>query len=125
MSVFIIRNKKTLEQWKAASGKTSWNKINHAKAAFTNNMSHLRSDPLLKQFTDKVEKYKSLKFNDQDVYEAVELLSETEDKLKEITSLISRNIELLDNEWEDENHACCMDVIYHIAKLLNVEVNNA
>lgn len=121
MSVFIIRNKTTLEQWKAASGKTSWKKINHAKAAFTNNMSHLRSDPLLKVFTDKVEKYKSLKFNDQDVYEAVELLSETEDKLKKILTLVEDNTYLLQAYLEGGEHAGCMQLISDITKILGLE----
>lgn len=125
MSVFIIRNKTTLEQWKAASGKTSWNKINHAKAAFTNNMSHLRSDPLLKQFTDKVEKYKSLKFNDQDVYETVELLSETEDKLNKILTLVKDSMYLLQAYPEGSEHVECMYLISNVAVVLGLKVSNA
>lgn len=84
MSTFIIRNKVTKEQWSAQSGKNSWRKINHAKAAFSYTQGYLKRDPLLKEFVDKLDKYKSLYFNDQNIYEIVELLSESEDKLREI-----------------------------------------
>ena len=78
MSTFIIRNKKTLEQWTASSGKNAWKKVNHAKAAFANSSGKVKRDPLLKEFISKLDRYKALYFNDQDVYEVVEVYSDTE-----------------------------------------------
>lgn len=89
MSTFIIRNKQTLEQWTASSGKSSWRKINHAKAAFAYSRGWQKQDVLLLHYFDNLGKYGSLKFNDQDVYEVVELLSDSEDKLKLVTNLVT------------------------------------
>ena len=95
MSTFIIRNRETLEQWTAASGKNSWRKTNHAKAAFAYSRHHTKSDPLLKEYYCKLGKYVSLKLNDQDVYEIVELYSSAEKiaatnlhKLREVEKLL-------------------------------------
>lgn len=42
MSTFIIRNKDTLQQWVANSGKRAWSKSNHAKAVdITNNIYNI------------------------------------------------------------------------------------
>ena len=94
MSTFIIRNKSTLQQWVAASGKRSWNKSNHAKAAFAYSRSHTKNDPLLTKYYDNLSsKYESLKFNDQNVYEVVEVYSDRENiklaKLKEVSEKLS------------------------------------
>ncbi|AGH32238.1 hypothetical protein VPHG_00175 [Vibrio phage 11895-B1] len=79
MSTFIIRNKSTLEQWVASSGKRSWNKSHHAKAAFAYSRSHTKNNPLLSDYYKNISSsYESLKFNDQDVYEVVELYSNAE-----------------------------------------------
>lgn len=79
MSTFIIRNKSTLEQWVALSGKRSWNKPNHAKSAFAYSRFHTKNDPLLAGYYDNIiGKYSSLKFDEQDVYEIVELYSDAE-----------------------------------------------
>ena len=95
MSTFIIRNRETLEQWTAASGKNSWRKTNHAKAAFAYSRHHTKTDPLLKEYYCKLGNYESLKFNDQDVYEIVELYSSAEkiaaanlQKLREVEKLL-------------------------------------
>lgn len=124
MSTFIIRNKNTLEQWKAASGKSSWKKQNHAKSAFAHSKYVLLLDPLLDKFTSNLCRWDSLKFKDQDVYEVVELLSDSEDKLKRITTLIEDNILLLDYYSEGSLHEKCMDIIADIAKILGVEDEN-
>lgn len=78
MSTFIIRNKETLEQWVASSGKNSWKKANHAKAAFANSSGKTKRDPLLEEEVKSLGKYDSLKFNDQDVYEVIEVYSSQE-----------------------------------------------
>lgn len=89
MSTFIIRNKETLEQWTASSGKNSWRKPNHAKAAFANSEYKNQSDPLLKDFIDGLGKYESLKFNNQDVYEVVELYSNAEKRVAVIETTMN------------------------------------
>lgn len=93
MSTFIIRNKDTLQQWVAASGKRSWNKPNHAKAAFANSYGSTKRDPLLKEFVKNLSMYESLKFNDQNVYEVVEVYADRENmkltKLKEVSEKLA------------------------------------
>lgn len=122
MSTFIIRNKETLEQWTAQSGKSSWKKANHAKAAFANSRGINREDPLLSPFVKGLGKYESLKFNDQSVYEVLEVYStsekryaEIERKFKEIVDELygkgysisgfhmNGDLEPLDNFFEENN----------------------
>jgi hypothetical protein len=76
MSIFIIRNKETLDQWVASSGKKVWDKVGHAKNAFANSMGKNRRDPLLSDVVEVLEKYKCLRFDDQNVYEILELSSD-------------------------------------------------
>lgn len=121
MSTFIIRNKVTKEQWSTKSGKNSWRKINHAKAAFSYTQGYLKRDPLLKEFVDKLDKYKSLYFNDQDVYEIVELLSESEDKLKQLRKLLEKKAILLSVYPEGKEHEDCMELLSEIAKIVGCE----
>lgn len=121
MSTFIIRNKVTKEQWSASSGKNSWRKINHAKAAFSYSQGWLKRDPLLKGFVDKLGKYESLYFDDQDVYEIVELLSESEDKLKQLQELLEKKAILLSAYPEGKEHEDCMKLISEIAKIVGCE----
>ena len=78
MSTYIIRIKETLEQWTAQSGKCAWAKPNHAKNAFANSDFKNDNDPFLKDFCKKLGWCESLKFNDQDVYEIVEVYSTAE-----------------------------------------------
>lgn len=78
MSTFIIRNKTTHGQWTASSGKNAWKKVSHAKAAFANSSDKVKRDPLLTEFVSKLDRYKALYFDDQDVYEVVEVYSDTE-----------------------------------------------
>lgn len=78
---FIIQNKLTKQQWKASSGKCAWKAINHAKAAWHNSSQDTKSDcELVKEPCN----YYSCGYNErppyfdeQDVYEIVELKSET------------------------------------------------
>ena len=86
---FIIVNKESQEKWEADSGKSSWKATNHAKCAFANSGGNA-GDTLLTKFTDRLGRYDSLKFNDQDVYEIVELKSEDAlllDKIKGVVAL--------------------------------------
>jgi hypothetical protein len=76
MSIFIIRNKETLDQWSASSGKQVWNGSSHAKNAFANSMGKNKRDPLLSDVVELLEKYKCLRFDDQNVYEIFELYSD-------------------------------------------------
>lgn len=130
MSVYIIRNKETLEQWVADSGKSSWRKPNHAKAAFANSSYGVKRDPLLSEHTKTLGKYEALKFNNQDVYECVELLSSAEersgmiektlvevyDKLKEIEELHYYN----DRGVERSEPRCEHQVYDNITGLLDL-----
>lgn len=127
MSTFIIRNKTTHEQWTASSGKNAWKKVNHAKAAFANSSGKVKRDTLLVDFVSKLDRYKALYFNEQDVYEVVEVYSDTEkrsirieQKLKDIIdTLYGQNLYVVnwhlngdlkpideffeDNDWFIEN----------------------
>lgn len=84
MSTFIIRNKETLEQWVAMSGKRAWNKPTDAKNAFANSKYKNKRDPNLASYCKSLGKYESLKFKDQCVYEIIELYSDTESRSAEI-----------------------------------------
>lgn len=117
MSTFIIRNKVTKEQWSASSGKNSWRKINHAKAAFSYSQGWLKRDPLLKGFVDKLGKYESLYFDNQDVYEVVELLSESEDKIKQLRELLEKKSILLSAYPEGKEHQDCLTLLADIAEI--------
>lgn len=67
---FIIRHKETKEVFEARSGKTSWKATGHAKNAF--NQSRKRTP----------------RFDEQDVFEIVELKHEGEDKLQRAVALL-------------------------------------
>lgn len=96
MSTFIIRNKTTLEQWVASSGKSSWKKPNHAKAAFANSLC-MKNDPLLKEYVDNLGKYESLKFNDQDIYECIEVYSDAAKRSANIERALEEVFDKLTN----------------------------
>ena len=78
---FIIQNKLTKQQWKSSSGKCAWKAINHAKAAWHNNSQKYKAEcPMIKEPCN----YYSCGYNErppyfdeQDIYEIVELKSET------------------------------------------------
>jgi hypothetical protein len=76
MSIFIIRNKETLNQWVASSGKQAWDKASHAKNTFANSMGKNKRDPLLSDVVELLEKYECLRFDEQGVYEIFELYSD-------------------------------------------------
>lgn len=99
---FIIVNKETQEQWHSPSGKSSWKQVNHAKCAFANGNN--RRDPLLKAYCESLGKYDSLKFNDQDVYEVIELKPHEQVKLDKIKALYRK----LSGSFLDSGNGSCV-----------------
>lgn len=110
-NVYIIRNKETLVQWVAKSGKRSWAAPAHAKNAFAYSGKWQAKDPLLKPLLEEkgcVRKYKgwngkdcefytSLKFSEQDVYELVELQSDADRKVMLAAKLLEDVVDIVDN----------------------------
>lgn len=110
--MFIVRDKETQVQWIAKSKKRAWNKASHAKLAFSNNDN--RDDPKLKHLYENRTSYHNLKFDEQSVYEIIELktdemivstlASKTEIR-KELGRLVSRinaNSHLLSNDARND-----------------------
>lgn len=84
--IWSIRHKVTKKLWEAKSGKSSWKKAHHAKAAWANSHQYsatrLREagiEPILEDGNGRMTRYGPLnyRFNDQDLYEVV--LLETSD----------------------------------------------
>lgn len=105
-NVYIIRNKETLVQWVAESGKRSWAAPAHAKNAFAYSGKWQAKDPLLKPLLEEKEKirvsrwnigYTSLKFSEQDVYELVELQSDADRKVMLAAKLLEDVVDIVDN----------------------------
>lgn len=76
--IWVIRNKETKEIWKAASGKTSWKKSNHAKNAWANShngpwggglLEGLGIQPKFMEYGSGYKKLINYKFDDQDKFE--------------------------------------------------------
>ena len=78
---FIIQNKQTKQQWKSSSGKCAWKAINHAKAAWHNSSrGTMIGCEMIKEPCNYYEcgyRERSPYFDEQNVYEIVELKSET------------------------------------------------
>lgn len=93
---FVIQHKQTKELFKAKSGKTSWQKPAHAKNAFANSTtkSYLDKYDLCKykslygEGKDKRWEWDSLKFDEQDVWEIVELKTNTQELFGESLILL-------------------------------------
>lgn len=92
MSTFIIRNKDTLQQWVADSGKSSWNKASDAKSAWKRSRLNVPIELQFKKYI-MAPTHVPLKFDDQDVYEVVEVYSDRENmkltKLKEVSEKLA------------------------------------
>ena len=101
---FIIGNKETKEQWVSTSGKSSWKQSNHAKSAYKNS------------FGSSTRYYykQNGRFDDQDVYEIIELKSETEDLFPKIVEHLSHCLEYIDQLENSINRAgdTVSDTIY-------------
>lgn len=100
---FIIKHKKTGELFRAKSGKTSWKAPGHAKNAFNQsargwNRSELGL-PLIETTDWSGEPATRVpRFDEQDVYEIVELKMETETQLEKAIELLQEclwHVELL------------------------------
>lgn len=101
---FIIRDKQTRQQWRTKNGARVWNKSSYAKAAFAN--SYTRDDPKLTEAYSRVGQYDWLKFDQQDVYEIVELdttrskqeIAETVSEIRAMAGLIHKHSHALSND---------------------------
>lgn len=91
---YIIRHKETKTIWKASSGKKSWKASGHAKGAWARS-SHRHTKDIEKDLH-----FKYPKFDEQDVYELVELKPESEDLLKEAVTLLEECLVSLDPRSE-------------------------
>lgn len=101
---FIIRHKETQEQWEARSGKSSWKESGHAKNAWA--MSDHKNTkgiiPLLRE--NRYRKwYEYPKFDEQDVYEVIELKPESEEKFKQALLLLEDLFEVCPQDYLIEN----------------------
>ena len=91
---FVIKHKATGELFRAASGKTSWKAPAHAKNAFNHSCWNYRAlgiplIPTTAKYTKSgVEGFEIPRFDEQDVYEIVELKLETESTLDEAKNLL-------------------------------------
>lgn len=85
---YIIRHKETHEQFSTSRGKKSvWKTVGHAKAAFTNKYAY-RS---------------GVRFDEQDVYEIVEVVPVEAQQLQVAEMLLSRAYSCLGNADYDLN----------------------
>jgi hypothetical protein len=86
-SLYIIRHKTTGEVFRAPSGKTSWRAANHAKAAFARIHRWQCESYGLPLIAERISP-RAPKFDEQDVYELVELVGTAEDRLKQAEDLL-------------------------------------
>lgn len=93
---YIIQHKETKELFRARSGKTSWKAPGHAKNAFHNSLGH---DIYCRQYGLEVIEYedqrwgevrtRSPRFDEQDVYEIVELKLNDSTQLDKAATLLT------------------------------------
>lgn len=95
---FIIRHKVTKDIWTAQSGKSSWKKPNHAKAAWANSRHSSTPDIDKGNYGNGWQRYP--RFNEQDVYEVVEVKPENT-KLEEACVLLFQSANQLMNSGEE------------------------
>lgn len=105
---FIIRHKVTKEVWTARSGKSSWKKPNHAKAAWANS-SH-SSTPDIGKGNYGNRWYTYPKFNEQDIYEVVEIKAEN-DKLQKACELLKETL-----DYVITSNSCMVEEIENFLK---------
>lgn len=94
--IYIIQHKETKELFIARSGKSSWKQPGHAKNAYLNTagwkgcMCEEYGMPTKKIFNRYSEEFEreALRFDEQDVFEIVELKHEVHSKLDEAINLI-------------------------------------
>lgn len=111
-SVWFIRHKETQELWKAPSGKTSWRKKGHAKNAWAtirgiwNSAEHygtLYGVPLLTEYHSYSGEERKVfpKFDEQDVYELVEINNVAGDLVDSLKQIIEQMIEHLPEDKKE------------------------
>ena len=111
-SIWFIRHKETQELWKAPSGKTSWRKKGHAKNAWATLCQHSYSAkdyserynvPLKKEWSHyRGEVYVFPKFDEQDVYELVEINNVAGDLVDSLKEIIEQMIQHLPEDKKAE-----------------------
>ncbi|AUR92143.1 hypothetical protein NVP1170O_030 [Vibrio phage 1.170.O._10N.261.52.C3] len=86
--LWVIRHKGTKEHWKAKSGKTAWKGKGHAKNAWSHTYAYeyLVPKELIPYYTCPTG-YGSLKFDEQDLYEVVNISQEVILSKDEISKL--------------------------------------
>lgn len=102
---FIIRHKETKELWRAPSGKSSWRAKGHAKNAW----SHLRTwhcttqgIPVIVTQNSWGRSCRAPLFDEQDIYEIVELVSGTDTKLAAATALLRQCLGRITDTYIEE-----------------------
>lgn len=112
---FIIQNKLTKQQWNASSGKCAWKAIKHAKAAWHNSSEGTKSGcELVKEPCNYYEcgyDERPPYFDEQDVYEIVELKSET--------MIAVENVIVLFKEIENNNFVLTEEHKEFISNFIN------
>lgn len=100
---FIIKHKATGELFQARSGKTSWKAPGHAKNAFNQSLSIWNVEQLGLKMVPRPRYFDSNatdtpKFDEQDVYEIVELKAEATTQLEKATLLLQECLGRCDYE---------------------------
>lgn len=130
LQVWVIRHKKTKVQWRARSGKTSWASSGAAKNAWANTyMSQHRIPEELKPYYGHLDMYDTCKFNDQDLYECVDIgtkLAVEDSELAKLRKLcegipaLVQGMSMFYNGYEGSIEFCTTDLVYY-GKVLGVE----
>lgn len=89
---FIIKKKDTGELFQARSGKTSWKAPGHAKNAFNQSVTSWNAESLGLKLVPRKTYYREFedtpRFDEQDVWEIVELKLDTETQLDKAKALL-------------------------------------
>lgn len=116
---FVIRHKESKELFQARSGKTSWKQPGHAKNAFNQSMfgdifNEYGLDYIKEpsRWAGAKENIRGPRFDEQTVYEIVELHHESEDRLEQAVALLNKALGRCDYEIHNE-----------IVEFLNAETN--
>lgn len=115
-TTYIIQKKLTGEQWVADSGKSSWKKPGHAKSAWKGS---IRNIPEEFRLSTKYSWKETVRFDDQEVFEIVELQSEDFKKLDKIRNLVDKDkiLELRSDRDLDT-------VVYLLEETMNIVRNS-
>lgn len=100
---FIIRHKETKEMFQARSGKTSWKATGHAKNAFNQSIFPWNCERYGLEVIQEPKYYdannvRTPKFDEQDVYEIVEIQPKAVDRLEKAIELLNICLGRCDHE---------------------------